>query len=83
MSGYVERELAVSRGLSTCRGDDARLDEADAEIAELRGQAVVLRSLLADSLAVMLTIEPEDTDDAERLESLCDAVALALRSNEG
>lgn len=79
MSGYVERELAVARGLAACRGDDARLDEADAEIAALRGEAVVLRRLLADALAVMRTVEPDDTDEAERLESLCAAVALALQ----
>lgn len=36
MSGFVERELAVARGMAACCGDDARLDEADAEIAELR-----------------------------------------------
>ena len=79
--GFVERELAVARGLAACRGDDARLDEADAEIAALRGQAVVLRRLLADALAVLRTIEPDDTDEAERLESLCAAVALALQPN--
>jgi len=79
MSGYVERELAVARGLSACRGDDARLDEADAEIANLRGQAVVLRRLLADCLSVLRSIEPDDTDEAERLENLCAAVALALQ----
>jgi hypothetical protein len=72
--GFVERELAVARGLAACRGD-----EADAEIAELRGQAVVLRRLLADALAVLRTIEPDDTDEAERLERLCAAVALTLQ----
>lgn len=77
--GFVERELATARGLAACRGDDARLDEADAEIADLRGQAVVLRRLLADALAVLRTIEPDDTDEAERLESLCAAVALAIQ----
>ena len=77
--GFVERELAVARGLAGCRGDDARLDEADAEIADLRGQAVVLRRLLADALAVLRTIEPDDTDEAERLESLCAAMALAVQ----
>ena len=77
--GWVERELAVARGLAACRGDDSRLDEADAEIAELRGQAVVLRWLLADALAVLRTIEPDDTDEAERLERLCAAVALTLQ----
>ena len=34
--GFVERELAVARGLASCRGDDARLDDADAELADLR-----------------------------------------------
>ena len=77
--GFVERELAVARGLAACRGDDARLDEADAEIAELRGQAVVLRRLLADALTVLRTVESNDTDEAERLENLCAAAALALQ----
>src|SRR5574343_778458 len=77
--GFVERELAVARGLASCSGDEARLDEADAEIAELRGQAVVLRRLLADALAVLRTIDADDTDEAEGLESLCAAVALALQ----
>lgn len=36
MSGFVERELAVARGFAACRGDEARLDEADAEIEALR-----------------------------------------------
>lgn len=53
-------------------------DEAT-DIAALRGQAVVLRRLLADALAVLRTIDPDDTDEAERLESLCAAVALALQ----
>jgi hypothetical protein len=34
--GFVERELAVARRLAACRGDDARLDEADTELADLR-----------------------------------------------
>lgn len=34
--GFVERELAVARGLAACRGDEARLDEADTELADLR-----------------------------------------------
>lgn len=52
---------------------------ADAEIADLRGQAVVLRRLLADALAVLRTIDADDSDEAERLESLCAAVALAIQ----
>ena len=79
MGGFVERELAVARGLAACSGDDERLDEADAEIAELRGQAVVLRRLLAEALAVLRTIEPDDSDESELLESLCAAMALALQ----
>lgn len=51
--GFVERELAVARGLASCRGDDERLDEADREIATLRCESVVLRRLLADSLSVL------------------------------
>lgn len=34
--GFVERELATARGLAACRGDDARLDEAETELAALR-----------------------------------------------
>ena len=32
----LERELATMRGLAACRGDDERLDEADAELSRLR-----------------------------------------------
>jgi hypothetical protein len=55
------------------------LNEDDAEIVELRGQAVVLRRLLSDALAVLRTIEPDDSDESYRLESLCAAVAMALQ----
>ena len=34
--GLVERELAVARELASCCGDDARLDEAIIELADLR-----------------------------------------------
>ena len=78
MSGYVERELAVARGLSACRGDDARLDEADAEIANLRGQAVVLLGLLIDCAAVLRTIDPDDSDEAEKLADLLEAIDRAI-----
>jgi hypothetical protein len=44
--GFVERELAVARELVSCRGDDARLDEADAEIAELRAERAALLEAL-------------------------------------
>ena len=32
----LERELATMRGFAACRGDDNCLDEADAELAQLR-----------------------------------------------
>ncbi len=35
-SKFVERELLLARELASCRGDDARLNEADAELADLR-----------------------------------------------
>lgn len=47
--GFVERELAVARGLASCRGDDERLDEADREIATLRCESVVLRQMSKDA----------------------------------
>jgi len=71
----IERDTLVAR----CHAKDARLDEAEAELADLRGQAVVLRRLLADALAVLRTIEPEDTNETEQLEILCTAVARALQ----
>jgi len=33
----IERELKVLRGFATCAGDDARIDEAEKELARLRG----------------------------------------------
>ena len=32
----LERELATMRGFAACRGDDDCLDEADAELVQLR-----------------------------------------------
>lgn len=39
----------------------------------------MLRRLLADCMSVLRSIEPDDTDEAERLENLCAAVALDLQ----
>ena len=38
--------LATLRGFASCRGDDACIDEADAELAELRGEIKRLRAVL-------------------------------------
>lgn len=34
--GALERELKVARGMASCGGDDAALDEAEAELTRLR-----------------------------------------------
>lgn len=38
----IERELAVARGLTSCRGDDDALDEAERELDALRTANVKL-----------------------------------------
>lgn len=38
MTGAIERELRVARGLASCLGDEAALDEADAELRTLRAR---------------------------------------------
>lgn len=96
MSGFVERELAVARGLAACRGDDVRLDEADAEIADQATQDAPLRAAYADPPYLGLAQEfyghlhPEAAkyDDPEthrrliqRLSDEYDCWAMSLQSN--
>lgn len=50
----IDIELATLRGFASCRGDDARIDEAEAELAALRGEMERLRAenkALRDDLA--------------------------------
>lgn len=66
------------RTIGTHHCDGTVGHEAADEIERLRGEAVVLRRLLADCLSVMRTVEAEDAHEAERLEHLCAAVSGAL-----
>jgi len=75
--GFVERELAVARGFASCRGDDERLDEAESEVKQMRGENAVLLGLLTDCAAVLRTIEADDTDEAEKLRHLLAAIDRA------
>ena len=81
--GFVERELAVARGLASCRGDDARLDEADAEIAKLRAENDALRMQLVACGVVALANTPESAANAREMHpdyhsASCDDVARAV-----
>ena len=54
--GFVERELECARALSSCRGDDARLDEADAELADLRQNVAEWRNERAAMLGEITAV---------------------------
>lgn len=68
---------------------NVRLDYLDAvlkhyvavvtECVDQKGERAMLAGLLRDCDAVLATIEADDGDEAERLENLCAAVALALQ----
>jgi len=49
--GSIERELATMRGLASCAGDDAKIDEAEAELSGMRAEIERLRKALSDILA--------------------------------
>lgn len=68
--GFVERELAVARGLASCRGDDARLDEADAEIAKLRAENDALRAELREATEAM------DDPEVNNLRTLPESIRM-------
>lgn len=51
---------------------------SDKTIEQLRGENAVLVSLLRDCDAVLETIVPDDSDEAERLGDLREAVAVAV-----
>ena len=51
---------------------------SDKTVEQLRGENAVLVSLLRDCDAVLATIVPDDSDEAERLGDLRAAVAAAV-----
>ena len=51
---------------------------SDRTIEQLRGENAVLVSLLRDCDAVLATIVPDDSDEADRLGDLREAVAAAV-----
>jgi len=64
------------------RGERYRLQEQiandTAEIHGLRGENSVLLSLLADCASVIRTIEPDDSDEGEKLRELLAAIDCAM-----
>lgn len=46
----LDRELKVLRGFCSCRGDDAAVDEAEAELKALRAKCADLRFTLMELL---------------------------------
>lgn len=46
----LDRELRTMRGLSSCHGDDACIDEAEAELAELRARLKACEAALRYAL---------------------------------
>ena len=78
--GFVERELAVARGLASCRGDDARLDEADAEIAKLRAENDALLEALK---SVLYRFDPYAVPGYEKNVAAVEQAEAAIKTVEG
>lgn len=80
----IDRELAVMRGLASCRGDEERIDEAEAEITRLRadlaasqaeckrlkGELRVIADVMDDAAKVIHTVEGDDYDEDAALRRL-------------
>lgn len=66
------------RTIGTHHCDSTVGEEAAAEIERLRGENGVLRRLLHDAEAVILTIDPDDSDEMEKLADLRVAIICAL-----
>ena len=62
------------------RGEELRAQVAalEVEVREISGGAGVYMSLLVDCIAVLHTIDPDDSDEAEKLRDLLDAIDRAL-----
>lgn len=62
------------------RGEELRAQVAalEVEVREISGGAGVYMSLLMDCIAVLHTIDPDDSDEAEKLRDLLDAIDRAL-----
>lgn len=65
------------RTIGTHHCDGSVGDEAATEIERLRGENAVLLGLLADCAGVILSIEPEDGDEAEHLREILTAIDRA------
>jgi hypothetical protein len=58
--------------------NESPIEQRAREIAELRGERAVLAGILVDCAAVIKTIEPESTEEAENLDGLLRAIAYAI-----
>ncbi|HRJ79698.1 MAG TPA: hypothetical protein PLF37_14460 [Planctomycetota bacterium] len=65
--GFVERELAVARGLASCRGDEERLAEAEQEIAALRSELDRVKRYAAVAMSVKVSTHDEMQHDGRWL----------------
>ena len=54
----LERELATIRGFASCRGDDERIDEACAELVQLRS----IQAVAAEAGSVLRSVAQEIRD---------------------
>ena len=68
------------RKMATSQSPEARTfayQDARADILELDGERGVLLGLLTDCAAVLRTIDPDDSDEAEKLADLLGAIDRA------
>ena len=62
------------RTIGTHHCDGTVGEEAAQEIEKLRGENAVLLGLLGDAAGVIRSIDPEDSDEAEKLRELLAAI---------
>lgn len=74
----IELLLHNLRTIGTHHCDGTVGEEAASEIERLRGENGVLRKLLHEAEAVILTIDPEDANEMEKLADLRVAIICAL-----
>jgi hypothetical protein len=64
----------------TCAEAAYRIDILEAQVAEYKGEAGVMRALLSKALSVLYTIEPECTYEGFLLEDLTDQIEAVLKA---
>ena len=76
--GQLARVCELCEHEATIANLRAQVAALEVEVREISGGAGVYMSLLVDCIAVLHTIDPDDSDEAEKLRDLLDAIDRAL-----